>query len=72
MVFHPLGCRVSNTLVGQSLLVYIITPLDVHEEPRMFLIVIILGLKNLKHKLDVYLQPLINELKQLWSEGICT
>jgi hypothetical protein len=31
----------------------------------MFSTVIIPGLKNPKHKVDVYLQPLIDELKKL-------
>ena len=33
----------------------------------MFLIVIVLGPRNLKDKLDVYLQPLISELQALWE-----
>jgi hypothetical protein len=36
--------------------------LDVHKDPVMFLTVIIPGPKNPKHKVDVYLQPLISEL----------
>ena len=31
----------------------------------MFLIVLVSGPRNLKHKLDVLLQPLIGELKEL-------
>ena len=32
----------------------------------MFLIVLVPGPRNPKHKLDVFLQPLIAELKELW------
>jgi hypothetical protein len=42
------------------------------KNPVMFFTVIISGLKNPKHKVDVYLQPLIDELNKLWSEGVPT
>lgn len=42
------------------------------KNPIMFLTIIVPGPKNPKHKLDVYLQPLIEELNQLWSEGVTT
>ena len=42
------------------------------KNPVMFLTVIIPGPKNPKHKIDVYLQPLIDELKKLWLEGAST
>ena len=38
----------------------------------MFLTVIVPGPNNPKHKLDVFLQPLIAELKQLWDVGVET
>jgi hypothetical protein len=38
----------------------------------MFFTVIIPGIKNPKNKVDVYLQPLIDELNKLWSEGVLT
>jgi Transposase family tnp2/Domain of unknown function (DUF4218)/Transposase-associated domain len=40
------------------------------KEQHMFLSVLIPGPKNPKDKLDVFLQPLIEELNQLWSEGV--
>jgi len=40
--------------------------------PFMFLICVIPGPKNSKNKIDVYLQPLIDELKELWDVGIET
>jgi hypothetical protein len=36
----------------------------------IFFIVIVPGLKNPKHKVDIYLQPLMDELNKLWSEGV--
>ncbi|XP_038687458.1 uncharacterized protein LOC119986835 [Tripterygium wilfordii] len=38
----------------------------------MFLTVIIPGPQNPKSRIDVYLQPLIDELKLLWCEGVIT
>jgi hypothetical protein len=40
--------------------------------PFLFLTLIIPGPRNPKSKIDVYLQPLISELKQLWFEGVNT
>lgn len=37
------------------------------KEPFMFLMVIIPGSQNPKQRLNVYLQPLIIELNQLWT-----
>jgi hypothetical protein len=42
------------------------------KDPVMFLTAIILGPKNSKHKVDIYLQLLIDELSKLWSEGVPT
>ena len=38
----------------------------------MFLTLICPGLKNPKKNIDVFLQPLIDELKELWVNGIPT
>ena len=40
--------------------------------PFMFLTCVIPGPKNPKNKIDVYLQPLIDELKELWDIGVET
>jgi len=40
--------------------------------PYMFLSSVILGPHNPKYKIDVCLQPLIDELKTLWNEGVDT
>jgi len=55
----------------------IVTPYNLPPElcmttQYMFLTLIILGPKNPKEKIDVYLQSLINELTLLWNEGVLT
>lgn len=40
--------------------------------PYMFLTLIILGHYNPKNKIHVYLQPLIDKLLQLWTNGALT
>ena len=40
--------------------------------PYMFLTCIIPGPRNPKSKIDVYLQPLIEELQELWISGVPT
>ena len=42
------------------------------KEEYMFLAVIVPGLKNPKEKLDVFLQALIAELRDLWEVGVET
>ena len=42
------------------------------KEPHMFLSVIVPGPNNPKHKIDVFLQPLIAKLKHLWEVGVET
>ena len=42
------------------------------KDPYLFLTCTIPGSDNLKAKIDVYLQPLINELNELWYDGVLT
>ena len=42
------------------------------KNPYMFLILIIPSLKNPGQNIDLYLQPLIDELKELWEMGVET
>ncbi|XP_039123357.1 uncharacterized protein LOC120259972 [Dioscorea cayenensis subsp. rotundata] len=51
---------------------YNLPPWMCMKDPYMFLTVIVPGPKNPKKKLDVYLQPLIAELKHLWDVGVQT
>ncbi|GFP99843.1 mitochondrial pyruvate carrier 3 [Phtheirospermum japonicum] len=48
---------------------YNLPPWMCMKEQYMFLSVLVPGPQNPKDKLDVFLQALIEELKQLWSEG---
>ena len=38
----------------------------------MFLTALVTGPSNPKHKIDVFLQPIVAELEQLWEEGVVT
>ena len=40
------------------------------KDTSFFLIILVPGPRNLKDKLDVYLQPLIHELNLLWDYGV--
>ena len=48
---------------------YNLPPWMCMKEEYIFLTVIVPGPKNPKNKLDVFLQPLIAELKELWEVG---
>ena len=55
----------------------IVTPYNLPPEmcmtfPYMFLTCIIPGPRNPKSKIDMYLQPLIEELQELWISGVPT
>ncbi|XP_039687914.1 uncharacterized protein [Medicago truncatula] len=55
----------------------VVTPYNLPPEmcmtkPYLFLACLVPGPNNPKEKLDVYLQPLIDDLQQLWSNGILT
>ncbi|XP_023745410.2 uncharacterized protein LOC111893554 [Lactuca sativa] len=51
---------------------YNLPPSMCMKEPYMFLTAIVPGPANPKQKLDVFLQPVVAELKQLWEEGVLT
>ncbi|XP_039130890.1 uncharacterized protein LOC120267286 [Dioscorea cayenensis subsp. rotundata] len=51
---------------------YNLPPWMCMKEAYMFLTIIVPGPRNSKQKLDVYLQPLITELKDLWEVGVLT
>lgn len=54
------------------LTVYNLPPNMCMKDEYMFLTVIIPGPQNPKQRLDIFLQPLISELKMLWNEGVET
>ena len=73
MVFPFLGSLESNTLVGPILTTpYNMSPSMCMKKPFIFLSLLIPGPKNPKNHLGVYMQPLIDELKHLWSVGSMT
>ncbi|XP_052117681.1 uncharacterized protein LOC110281750 [Arachis duranensis] len=51
---------------------YNLPPSMCMKTPYMFLSMIIPGPRNPKIRIDVYLQPLIDELKLLWEDGVLT
>lgn len=71
--FSPFG----NSGKSYSCWPVILTPYNLPpglcmKRPFLFLSLIIPGPKSPKGKLDVYLQPLVEELKQLWNVGAMT
>lgn len=46
--------------------------MDVHETTIFILSLLIDGPKGPSDKINVYLQPLIEELLELWNDGVCT
>ena len=42
------------------------------KEYNIFLILVILGPRHLGRSIDIYLRPLVDELRVLWSDGIHT
>nr|XP_009776780.1 PREDICTED: uncharacterized protein LOC104226462 [Nicotiana sylvestris] len=51
---------------------YNLTPWLCVKQPNFILSMIIPGPRTAGNNIDVYLQPLINELNELWSEGVDT
>ena len=67
------------SISGRSYFVWpiIVTPYNLPPDmcmttPYMFISCVIPGPKNPKNRIDVYLQPLIDELKMLWDVGVDT
>ena len=46
--------------------------MKMHEKSNFFMSLLILDPKSRGRKIDVYLQPLIEELKNLWTYGVRT
>ena len=71
--FQPFGQSGSKYSSWPVILTpYNLPPEMCMKEQYMFLTVIVLGPRNPKDKLDVYLQPLISELQALWEIGVET
>ena len=71
--FNPFGCSGRQYSSWPVILTpYNLPPWMCMKTPYMFLTVIAPGPDNPKQNIDIYLQPLIKELKMLWRDGILT
>ncbi|XP_019197160.1 PREDICTED: uncharacterized protein LOC109191027 [Ipomoea nil] len=71
--FQPFGqSRQQYSSWPVILTTYNLPPWMCMKEEYMFLTVLVPGPKNPKEKIDVFLQPLVMELNQLWEVGVQT
>ncbi|KAH7839003.1 hypothetical protein Vadar_033603 [Vaccinium darrowii] len=71
--FNPFGsAHIAHSTWPVVLIPYNLPPWMCMKQPFFILSVLIDGPKGLGDKIDVYLQPLIEELLELWNEGVPT
>ena len=71
--FNPYSTMsVSYSIWPVFVIPYNLPPWYIMKQPNFILSLIIPGPKGPGNKIDVYMQPLINELKDLWDSGIET
>ncbi|GJV98287.1 hypothetical protein Tco_1553539 [Tanacetum coccineum] len=71
--FNPFKIRnVAHSIWHVVLIPYNLPPWLVMKQPNFILSLIILGLRGPGNKIDVYMQPLIKELMELWKDGVET
>ncbi|XP_059292742.1 uncharacterized protein LOC132046198 [Lycium ferocissimum] len=71
--FNPFGTMSTNYSIWPQVLVpYNLLPWLCMKQPNFILSMIIRGPRTAGNNIDVYLQPLIKELNELWSEGVDT
>ncbi|XP_072060350.1 uncharacterized protein [Arachis hypogaea] len=71
--FNPFGALSSTNSVWPVFLIpYNLSPWMCMNHTSFILSMIILGKKSSGNNIDVYLQPLIDELKDLWNDGVET
>ncbi|XP_004297999.1 PREDICTED: uncharacterized protein LOC101291426 [Fragaria vesca subsp. vesca] len=71
--FSPFGMsRTTHSTWPVVMSVYNLPPWLCMKQPYLFLSLLILGPKGPGNNIDVYLQPLVEELKMLWNEGVET
>ncbi|XP_061993969.1 uncharacterized protein LOC133711883 [Rosa rugosa] len=71
--FNPFGMMSSSYSTWPVVMsVYNLPPWLCMKQPYLFLSLLIPGPKGPGNNIDVYLQPLVEELKMLWTEGIET
>ncbi|XP_059631038.1 uncharacterized protein LOC132273939 [Cornus florida] len=71
--FNPFG-NMSNaySMRPVTIVPYNLPPWICMKEPYMFMSLLIPGPKSPGNDIDVYLRPLIDELKELWMDGVMT
>ncbi|XP_059636458.1 uncharacterized protein LOC132278633 [Cornus florida] len=71
--FNPFG-NMSNAYSMWPVIIvpYNLPPWICMKEPYMFMSLLIPGPKSPGNDIDVYLRPLIDELKELWMDGVMT
>lgn len=71
--FNPFGTMsLSHSTWPVIMSVYNLPPWLCMKQPYMMLSLLIPGLKSPSKDINVYLQPLVDELKSLWDEGLPT
>ncbi|KAK9073298.1 hypothetical protein SSX86_007622 [Deinandra increscens subsp. villosa] len=71
--FNPFRTmNVAHSIWPVFLIPYNLPPWLVMKQPNIILSLIIPGPKGPGNKIDVYMQPLIKELKELWEDGVNT
>ena len=73
MMVSTFGAMRTNNRIWPVILVpYNLPPWLCMKQPNSILSMIIPGPRMVGNNIDVYLQPLIKELNELWSEGVQT
>ncbi|KAA0040145.1 transposon protein, putative, CACTA, En/Spm sub-class [Cucumis melo var. makuwa] len=71
--FNPFGnMSTAYSMWPVVLIPYNLPPWKCMKESNFFMYLLVLGPKSPGKELDVYLQPLIDELKELWNNGVRT
>ncbi|XP_035837155.1 uncharacterized protein LOC118485043 [Helianthus annuus] len=70
--FNPFRMNVPHSIWPVFLIPYNLPPWLVMKQPNFILSLIIPGPKGPGNKIDVYMHPLIKELKELWEDGVST
>ncbi|KAK6778393.1 hypothetical protein RDI58_025111 [Solanum bulbocastanum] len=71
--FNPFGTMSTSHSIWLVILVpYNLPPWLCMKQPNFILSMIIPGLRAPENNIDIYVQPLIKELKELWSDGVDT
>ena len=71
--FNPFGNMNNNYSMWPVILIpYNLPPWLIMKEPYFMMSLLNLGPNQPGNELDVFLRPLVDELKELWEEGACT